>query len=119
MFSRFRKTDNWSEIGEIKGFHEAIETLGSNWKFLDEIDHGYTDINSIWGQLAGNTKLKNKDTYETRKWLYTTWKRNRDEVRTKFYTKMGIDSPTTRTIETEDNGKNQNESSNSKVYELF
>ena len=117
MFSRFRKTNYWLQIGEIEGFHEAIEALGSNWKLLDEGKHGYTDDNTIWGQLAANTKLQNKHTCEARKWLYTTWNRNRDGVRTKFYAKMGFDQPPAREIETHDNAKNQNKPSNSKVYE--
>lgn len=116
MFSRFRKITYWTEIGGAEGFHNAIEMLGSNWKILDESAHGYTDINSIWGQLAENTQLKNKHTQEARKWLYTTWNRDREGIRTKFYAKMGIASPPTREVKTYDNAKNQTEHSTSKVY---
>ena len=117
MFSRFRKMTYWSEIGEIKGFHDAIEALGSNWQLLDEDAHGYTDISSIWGQLASNTELKNKHTHEARKWLYTTWHRDREGIRTKFYAKMGVALPQAPEHRTHNDGKNQNEST--KVCKRF
>lgn len=116
MFARFRKVNYWEDIGGIEGFHEAIETLGSNWRLLDNNERGYTDVNSIWGQLADSSRLKNKHTYEARKWLYNAWTQNRQNVRTEFYAKMGFDQSPTHDIQTQENAKNQYEIANSKVY---
>ena len=116
MFARFRKMDYWSEVGGIEGFHQAVEKLGLNWKKLDEGKHGYTDINSIWGQLANLTELKNKSKYEARKWLYTAWHQNRQEVRTKFLAKVSFDQLPTAENGTRDSAKSQYEISNSQVH---
>lgn len=116
MFARFRKTDYWGEVRKIEGFHQAVEKLGSNWKQLDEVKHGYTDINSIWGQLANLTELKNKGEYDARKWLYTAWHQNRQKVRTKFLAKMSLDQLPTAENETRDSANGQHAISNSKVH---
>lgn len=117
MFARFRKVNYWADIGETEGFHEAIEKLGLNWRLLNEPEQGYTDANSIWGQLANNTRLKNKDTYDARKWLYNAWTQNRQEVRTTFFAKMDFGQSPTLEVSSEENAKSQPDISNSKVYE--
>lgn len=119
MLARFRKIDYWRGIGHIAGFHQAVEKLGSNWRELDEDSQGYTDANSIWGQLAQLTELKNKHTYEARKWLYNAWHEDRQEVKTKFYAYKEFDQSSVPSIKTSTKSENQSESSNSQVCNCF
>lgn len=119
MLARFRKMDYWNQIEGIEGFHRAVEKLGSSWRQLEKDEHGYkhgyTDVNSIWGQLANLTELKNKHTYEARKWLYNAWHQDRQQVRTQFLAKMLIEQVTTAGIEARDNAEGQHEMPNPKV----
>lgn len=79
-----KKKDYWAQVGGVEGYIAAIEQLGSGYRELDSKNNGYTKSNSIWGQLAQHTQMSKKDTYESRKWLYTTWHENRRKIRTTF-----------------------------------
>ena len=119
MLARFRKIDYWGGVGNIAGFHQAVEKLGLNWRQLDEESQSYTHANSIWGQLAQLTELKNKHTYDARKWLYNAWHENRQQVKTKFYANKGLDQSSVPSIKTSNKSENQPESSNSQVCNCF
>lgn len=85
MLKRFQKKKYyWKEIEGIDGFHRAVEKLGVSWHQLNEDGQGYHAPNSIWGQLAELTELKNKDSLNVRKWLYQAWRRNTQNVFTSF-----------------------------------
>ncbi|CAF1447830.1 unnamed protein product [Didymodactylos carnosus] len=83
-------SSNWEKsftiVGGTEGFLAAVKQLGSDYRELDvEGSNGYTKSDGIWGRLAERTQIPKKDTYETRKWLYTTWQENRRKVRTTFF----------------------------------
>lgn len=81
------KRDFWSEIGGVENFHSAVELLGEDKRFLQKQNGGnynYHDVNSIWGRLASCMKIKEGNSENFRKWLYTIWTINRREVRTSF-----------------------------------
>lgn len=84
MFSRLRKKSYWNEVGNIDGFHQAVERLGSKTNDLDT-DTQYLNSRSVWGDLAELTNISNKSDYEARKWLYNAWKEDRRQVRSSFY----------------------------------
>jgi hypothetical protein len=79
-----KKKDYWSEVGNEEGYINAVKQLGCTSRELNDNKNGYTKSDSIWGQLATFTKIPKKDTYETRKWLYTTWHDDRRNIRTTF-----------------------------------
>jgi len=86
VFSLKKKTDYWKQVGQEEGFLAAVKQLGSDYRELDGENNGYTQPDGIWGRLAELTQISKKDTYETRKWLYTTWVENRRNVCTTFFT---------------------------------
>ncbi|CAF1135304.1 unnamed protein product [Rotaria sordida] len=92
MFKRFRKRNYWKSVGNEDGYISAVEKLGPRYLELDAINGGYTEPDSIWGQLASFTEISEKNTYDTRKWLYTVWTDDRREVRTKFYRRKAADN---------------------------
>ena len=80
-----KKVDYWSQIGDVEGFIAAVKQLGSDYTELDVQSNGYTKSDSIWGRLASLTQINKKETFNTRKWLYTTWRDDRRKVRTTFF----------------------------------
>lgn len=96
MLQRFLQKNYWEEIGDVAGYHRAVEQLGSKWHLLDQERQGFTKDTSVWGQLAQLTDLKKKDCSKARKWLYSVWQEDRRGVKTKFYaTKQTYDLPAT------------------------
>lgn len=85
MFKLLKKKNHWESIGGVLGFHQALETLGSEWRMLHDRKQGYAEPGSIWDKLACNTNLEDKESVNSRKWLFTVWKEDRKQVRTKFY----------------------------------
>jgi hypothetical protein len=86
-----RKKDCWAQIGGVHGYIDAVNILGSAHRELDKESSGYTNPDSIWGQLAEFTGLHKKNTYENRKWLFTMWREDRRKVRTTFIKAMTND----------------------------
>lgn len=84
MFRRFRKRDYWTSVGGVDGFINAVKKLGSSYKELDVENQGYAEPDSVWGHLANVTNIPEKNTYDTRKWLYTNWRSDRRNVKSKF-----------------------------------
>jgi hypothetical protein len=80
MLKLFKQMDYWKNVQGVEGFLAAIEKLGTTWNQLNEDRQGYDAPDSIWGQLAQMTEMKNKNTLNARKWLYHTWKRNGKKV---------------------------------------
>lgn len=91
MLKRFRKKDNWNSIGDVQGYLAALNKIGSLCQYLDAPNQGYAEPNSIWGQVADQTDMPNKNTYDVRKWLYTVWKDNRRNIRSLWYLQRSID----------------------------
>ncbi len=90
MFKIFQKKNYWKLVGDEEGYIKAVERLGSNYHDLNSKTQGYSESNSIWGQLANFTETLD-NTYDTRKWLYTVWKSDRRRVQTKFNAKKAND----------------------------
>lgn len=84
MFRRFRKRDYWTSVGGVDGFLNAVKQLGSSYKELNVENQGYAEPNSVWGQLSDMTNIPEKNTYDTRKWLYTVWRNDRRNVKSTF-----------------------------------
>ena len=84
VLNYLKKNDYWKQVNGVEGFMAAVKQLGSDYRELEVDSNGYTKSDSIWGRLAELTKISKKDTYETRKWLYTAWTENRRKVRTTF-----------------------------------
>ena len=99
MFKKFRRRDYWKLIGGVDGFINALDKLGIDYKELRSTNQGYAEPNSIWGQLANVTDIPEKDSYDTRKWLYTVWKDDRRKVRSKFKAQHANDYSSEYTIE--------------------
>ena len=115
MFARFRKTDYWKSVGDVAGFLGAVDKLGPKYRQLDGDKQGYVQANCIWGQLAELTEIPNKNTYETRKWLYNAWKEDRRKVWSTFYANKTPGQLPQATIETLPDLKIDSESANSQV----
>ncbi len=62
MLKLFKQMDYWKNVQGVEGFHAAIEKLGTTWNQLNEDRQGYDAPDSIWGQLAQMTEMKNKNT---------------------------------------------------------
>ena len=84
VFNFLKKKDIWKKVGGVEGYVAAVKQLGSAYHELDGDDNGYTKSDSIWGRLTALTQISKKNTYETRKWLFTTWDENRRNIRTIF-----------------------------------
>ncbi|CAF4331300.1 unnamed protein product, partial [Didymodactylos carnosus] len=94
-----KKNDYWTQVGGTEGFLAAVKQLGSDYRELDvEGSNGYTKSDGIWGRLAERTQNPKKNTYETRKWLYTTCGRGHCK---------GEKCPVKVTVEAEDEPKNK------------
>lgn len=52
MFEFSKKKNHWGNVGGVLGIHQALETLGSEWRTLDDRREGYTKPGFIWGKLA-------------------------------------------------------------------
>lgn len=83
MFARFRK-DYWTSVGDVEGYHAAVEKLGLRYHEMNAKKQTYSDPNCVWGHLATLTKIPTKNVQKTRKWLYTMWKDDRRKVRSLF-----------------------------------
>ena len=88
-----KKKDIWTEVGDVEGYTDAVKQLGSDHRELDNERNGYTKSDTIWGRLAELTQISKKNTYETRKWLFTTWHENRRKIRTKFLSTQVLHLP--------------------------
>ena len=99
MLKKFRRRDYWELIGDADGFTNALNKLGIYYKELRSTNQGYAEPNSIWGQLAKATGIPDKDSYDTRKWLYTVWKDDRRKVRSKFKAQHDTDYSSQHTTE--------------------
>lgn len=84
VLSFLKKKDIWSEVGGVDGYLDALKQLAPDYRQLDNTSSGYTKPDSIWGQLAELTQISNKNTIQTRKWLFTAWHENRRKIRTTF-----------------------------------
>jgi hypothetical protein len=86
MFKKLQKKNYWELVDGVEGYVNAVEQLGIRHDQLDDKDNkGYSNPDSIWGELANFTHIPEKETYETRKWLYTVWKEDRRGAKTLFY----------------------------------
>ncbi|CAF1588184.1 unnamed protein product [Didymodactylos carnosus] len=93
VFKFLKKKDYWTEVGGVEGFTAAIKQLGSDYHGLDDKSNGYSKSDSIWGRLTDLTQISKKDTFDTRKWLYTTRHDNRRKIRTTFLATQIDDLP--------------------------
>ncbi|CAF1143019.1 unnamed protein product [Didymodactylos carnosus] len=84
VFKFLKKKEYWTEVGGVEGFMAAIRQLGSDNRELEDKSNDYSKSDSIWGRLAELTQISKKDTFDTRKWLCTTWHDNRRKIRTTF-----------------------------------
>jgi len=92
VLSFLKKKDYWTDVGGVEGFIAAVKQLGSDYRELNGIKNCYSKSDSIWGRLAQLTQLPNKDTYDARRWLCTTWQDNRRKVYTTFLSTQ-VDDP--------------------------
>jgi hypothetical protein len=89
-----RKVSMWNDIGDVKGYHSAIDKLDEPIiaQLLDKnIPGDYREPNSIWGLLSGTSNLERGNSLKNRTWLYTVWRDDRRNVRTSYKPAQEVD----------------------------
>jgi hypothetical protein len=90
-----QKASVWENIGGREGFHAALDGLDDALKITllaKKVPCNYRDPTSIWGILAETSKMKEGNSLNNRKWLYTVWSNDRHEIRTSYESRQEIDN---------------------------